>query len=117
MIDDVPIDVQRLAREKRTLTEMIRIYCSGHRNAKEGLCPECIALHEYAMRRLDLCPFGGEKPACSRCPIHCYQPQMRERVRAVMRYAGPRMLLRHPVLAVLHKLDDRKNAPEIPPPR
>ncbi len=30
---------------------------------------------------------------------------MRERVRAVMRYAGPRMLLCHPILALLHLRD------------
>ena len=33
---------------------------------------------------------------------------MRERVRAVMRYSGPRMLTRHPVLAVAHLADGRK---------
>jgi len=46
------------------------------------------------------CPFGPDKPTCAKCPIHCYKPQVRERVREVMRFAGPRMLLRHPVLAV-----------------
>jgi hypothetical protein len=30
---------------------------------------------------------------------------MREAVREVMRYAGPRMALRHPILAFLHLLD------------
>ena len=33
---------------------------------------------------------------------------MRERVREVMRYSGPRMLWRHPVLAAAHLMDGRK---------
>jgi hypothetical protein len=37
---------------------------------------------------------------------------MRERVRQVMRYSGPKMLLRHPIRALLHLLwDGRKQAP------
>jgi hypothetical protein len=30
---------------------------------------------------------------------------MREQVKEVMRYAGPRMIFRHPVLAVMHWVD------------
>jgi hypothetical protein len=36
---------------------------------------------------------------------------MREHVRVVMRTAGPRMIWRHPVLAVRHVLDGRKLGP------
>ena len=43
--------------------------------------------------------FGDDKPTCANCKVHCYSEAMRERVRDVMRYAGPRMLWRHPVLA------------------
>jgi hypothetical protein len=31
---------------------------------------------------------------------------MREQVRQVMRYAGPRMMFLHPVLTLLHYLDE-----------
>jgi hypothetical protein len=31
-----------------------------------------------------------------------------------MRYAGPRMISRHPVLAVRHVIDGRRPAPELP---
>ena len=61
-----------------------------------------------AERRLEKCPFAEEKPTCVKCPVHCYEAVMRERVRQVMRYAGPRMLLRHPVLALLHLRDERR---------
>jgi hypothetical protein len=65
------------------------------------------------MHRIDKCPFQAEKPTCANCPIHCYKKDRREEVREVMRYAGPRMLLRHPVLAVLHQLDGKRRV-ELP---
>ena len=45
-------------------------------------------------------PSAPEKPTCANCQIHCYGPRQRETVRIMMRHAGPRMLLRHPVLAL-----------------
>ena len=102
----------RLARELRTVRAMILIYCQDHHNSGSQLCSECEALNTYAMARLNHCPFTEKKPACANCPIHCYRPVMREKVRQVMRYAGPRMLKRHPVLAVLHLLDDLRKPPE-----
>jgi len=57
------------------------------------------------MRRLDQCPFQEAKTTCVKCPVHCYKPAMRERIRVVMRYAGPRMLWQHPVLAFYHLFD------------
>ncbi len=85
---------------------MIGMYCRDHHGtAQHDLCGECGALHAYAMQRIDKCPFCLAKPTCANCPIHCYKPDRREEVRQVMRYAGPRMLKRHPVLAVLHTID------------
>ena len=48
------------------------------------------------------------KTFCSNCKTHCYQTQMRERIRQVMRYSGPRMLLHHPVMAVRHVVETVK---------
>ncbi len=90
-------------REKQTVGMMIRLYCRKHEGNKE-LCAECAKLLEYAEKRLDRCKFGEQKPTCKRCPIHCYQPRMRERMRQVMRWAGPRMLLYHPITAIRHML-------------
>ena len=95
----------RLAREEKTIAAMIHIYCAGHSHAPtegDALCPDCRALMEYAKARLDKCRFQADKPNCADCPVHCYKPSMREKVKEVMRYAGPRMLLRHPVLAAFH---------------
>jgi len=104
----------RLARERRTIEAMIAIYCREHHRHGSGLCDECATLRAYADRRLDLCPYGPDKPTCVNCSAHCYQPRMRENVKDVMRYAGPRMLKRHPILAVRHLLDGRREAPERP---
>lgn len=96
----------RLERERHTIRLMIEIYCRGNHHTAEALCGDCQALHAYAMQRVDKCPFQADKPTCAKCPIHCYKPDMRERVRRVMRYAGPRMLFLHPVLTVRHYIDE-----------
>ena len=100
-------------REKKTIAAMLRIYCRHHHATKGELCEQCTELRDYAIRRLDRCPFGIDKPTCANCHVHCYKPEMRDRVRQVMRFSGPRMLLRHPILALLHMLDGRKPAPDI----
>jgi hypothetical protein len=96
----------RLQRERHTIGVMIEIYCRGHHHSDAGLCTDCLALHDYAMARIDKCPYQADKPTCAKCPIHCYKPAMREQVRGVMRYAGPRMMIYHPVLTIQHYLDE-----------
>jgi hypothetical protein len=104
-------DPPRIAREKRTVAAMIEIYCRGHHGGNGTLCVECAALADYAFCRLDCCPFGADKTTCADCPIHCYKPAIRDQVKQVMRYAGPRMILRHPILALLHQLDNLRGRP------
>lgn len=55
---------------------------------------------DYSLGRLDRCKFGNAKTKCHKCPVHCYRPDMRERIRAVMRFSGPRMILHHPLEAI-----------------
>jgi len=101
-----------IEREKDCISKMVRIYCRGnHGTPKESsgdLCNDCRELLDYALVRVSKCKFGVEKTVCARCPVHCYKPGMREKVKAVMRYAGPRMLLRHPVHAIWHMVDSRR---------
>jgi hypothetical protein len=106
-------DRRRCDRELATLRVMIRMYCRDH-HAGDPLCDDCAALAGYAERRLTRCVFGVAKPTCANCTVHCYRADMRERVRTVMRYAGPRMLLRHPVLGIAHMIDGRRPAPALP---
>ncbi|MFR7844158.1 MAG: nitrous oxide-stimulated promoter family protein [Gallintestinimicrobium sp.] len=86
---------------------MIRLYCRKKHGTKKNLCPECEALSQYAMQRSDKCPFMETKTFCSNCRVHCYKPEMREKIREVMRFSGPRMILHHPVMAVRHVIESK----------
>ena len=112
------MNTPRLQRELHTLTAMMRIHCTDcHASlprAAQGLCGDCAALLDYARKRLAACPFGPDKPTCVNCQIHCYGPKQREATREVMRYAGPRMIFKHPVLAIAHVIDGRRPAPPKP---
>lgn len=95
----------RLDREQKTILKMIELYCQMDHKTKSGLCDECDEMAAYANERLARCPFGEIKPACSKCKVHCYQPAYRERIRAIMRFSGPRMLIYHPGFLISHYLD------------
>ncbi|HEY5468573.1 MAG TPA: nitrous oxide-stimulated promoter family protein [Coriobacteriia bacterium] len=113
--------------DTRLLGDFTRIYCRGvHADAQRtalasdgaGLgiygrrppvvCAECAELLRYAEKRRAYCP-KAPKPFCSYCDTHCYTADMRERMRAVMRYAGPRSLLHgHAIDGVKHLLEGRR---------
>ena len=95
--------------EQKTIIAMIKIFCEYHHKTHGSLCEECNKLQEYAFYRLKKCPYAKNKPTCSRCPIHCYDKNKRDEIRKVMRFAGPRMLYKHPILALKHSLQDKKN--------
>ena len=80
-----------IEREKKTVELMIRLYCRK-KEKNTVLCADCEELLRYAHARLDHCPFG-------------YKPAMRERMRQVMRFSGPRMLLYAPCQAIRHLLN------------
>lgn len=96
--------------EKKLIPEMIKIYCLGNHKEirkEEGvkgkeLCSKCKELAEYAEFRLEKCPFKKNKGFCSFCKIHCYKPEYRAEMKAVMRYSGSRMLFSHPIFALSH---------------
>ena len=101
--------MNHLDRELVTMSKMVGIYCKDH-HGEEGLCDECAVFMDYAQVRLEKCPFGQEKPTCANCPVHCYKAHYREQAKAIMRYAGPRMLIRHPILTVAHYIDGLRRA-------
>ena len=95
-------------KEKRIVSEMIALYCRKRHKAKKGeLCHDCTALTEYARERSDKCHFMENKSFCSNCRVHCYKPEMREKIREVMRFSGPRMLFHHPITAIKHVLSTK----------
>ena len=87
--------------ELETMHKMLLIHCRDvHGTTKKELCPQCLAMFKYAQERMDKCVYGDNKPVCSQCPVHCYKPAMREAVKKVMRYSGPRMMWHSPILTV-----------------
>lgn len=104
---------KRINREKHTIRLMIEMYCNAHHHPSGDLCDECSQLDIYTIKRTDACRFGDKKPACANCKVHCYKKDMREKVKLVMQYSGPRMIWKHPGLALLHVLDKYRHAPEI----
>lgn len=110
--------IPRLREEAETIEAMVRCFCRAEHKDREksdaGLCPECETFLAYAKKRLACCPYGAEKPVCAKCRIHCYKPAERELARSIMRFAGPRLMFSHPILALKHLMYSRKPAPEKP---
>ncbi len=102
--------MDHLARERLTMSKMVAMYCRDHHAAGEVLCGDCETFLDYAEVRLDKCPYGADKPTCANCPVHCYKPEYRAIAKQIMRYAGPRMLVRHPILTIAHYIDGRRRA-------
>ena len=122
----------RVAHDTRLLGDFARIYCDGLHGGRVKaavespaadvgvygkrppvVCEECAALLVYAEKRRALCPQdkpGHPKPFCSYCETHCYKPDMREQMRDVMRYAGPRSMLHgHAVDGIRHLMEGRRH--------
>lgn len=123
-----PVDTPELARkrerEAQMVSQMIALWCRGHHGGGHAveqagddesvrvklglrtitLCPECAELQKYAIARIEHCPHMGTKTFCSACPSHCYRPAMREKIREVMRWSGPRMIRYRPITAVRHAM-------------
>jgi hypothetical protein len=104
---------KRIVREKKTIESMVHIYCKNHHGTHGELCTDCAEFQAYAFMRLDKCPFQEKKSTCGKCTVHCYRPDMKEKVKKVMRYSGPRMLVHHPVLALHHVWDGRRKPPKL----
>ena len=113
MQTDSPTTAKKRAREMRTISQMVALYCAANHPAAERthnahcgepLCPLCAAIDAYAVERTLRCRKMEVKTTCEECENRCYQPQMREQICAVMRFAGPRMITKHPIAAIRHLL-------------
>jgi hypothetical protein len=105
--------VGALDTEFKTVKAMMEIYCMQH-HGSNMLCKSCEVLLTYVETKLDRCPYGESKPTCNKCPIHCYKPEQKQKMKAVMRYSGPRMLLPHPILSLRHLIHERRDVPSKP---
>ena len=107
-VDGWRIELSAIEKEKETIRKMVEIFCWKKHGSNRGeLCPDCELLLNYAFKRLELCPFGDEKPTCKKCPIHCYRPDMREKVKQVMKFSGPRLLIYDPIGWLLHEIKEK----------
>ncbi|MDP2401194.1 MAG: nitrous oxide-stimulated promoter family protein [Actinomycetota bacterium] len=117
----------RVAHDTRLLGDFAVIYCRGvHGTAQRNelqsaaatlgvygrktpvVCEECADLLRYAEDRRARCP-KDPKPFCSHCDTHCYRPAMREQMREVMKYSGPRSIVRgHAIDSIRHLVESRK---------
>lgn len=95
-------------QEKEMVTQMIQLYCRKKHYTRNAMCAECQTLSDYANMRSDKCPFMETKTFCSNCRVHCYKPDMRNKIKEVMRYSGPRMIFHHPVAAIRHLVLTKK---------
>ena len=96
-------------KEMKVVAIMIERYCHDkHNTEKKQLCPDCAELLDYAKLRREKCPFGDEKPFCANCKVHCYKPVMRQKIRDVMRYSGPKIALRHPIMTISHLVESKR---------
>ena len=99
----VGCEYKKWKKEKELIPVMISKYCNGNHGTHKGeICQECQELTDYALFRLEKCPFKKDKHFCSFCKIHCYKPEYQEKIRAVMRYSGPRMMTCNPIFAMSH---------------
>ncbi len=101
-------------RERKDLTTLAwftAVYCREHHDGPRGplavaegelrilplqrypVCNECADFLAYALERRLRCPLE-EKPSCKHCPVHCYKPGHREKVREIMRFSGRHLIMR-----------------------
>jgi len=104
---------EKQQKEFDLVRQMVQLTCADQHSTTGDLCEECAALLDYVAARIARCPYGEEKPTCRRCPIHCYRPVERQRIKEVMAHAGPRLLLRGDLAALKHLIHDRQPVPEL----
>ena len=92
----------RAQREKTTVAAMIKLYCQANHKPANDLCPECLELLAYSQKRAENCKFGEDKPVCGNCTIHCYKKDMKAKVKDVMRFSGPRLIIYSPIQFIKH---------------
>lgn len=95
----------RLLREKKTVEMIIKLYCKNSHSSKDKLCAECAELLGYALKRVENCRFGEKKPVCGKCKIHCYKPEMRQKIKTAMRTTGYKLVIAHPIVTLQHFID------------
>jgi hypothetical protein len=101
------INSSKIENEKSAVEQMIKLYCRKH-HAGDTIsfpCDECSTMIDYAFLKLDKCIYGDKKPSCKNCSSHCYNQKMRDKIKAVMRYSGPRLIYYYPILSIKYLIN------------
>jgi predicted amidophosphoribosyltransferase len=96
---------KRIDRERHALTAQLHIYCRARHGAGQKLCSACADRQHYIAERMERCELRAAKPTCTTCAFRCYAPPQQVKLRAILRYAGPRLLRKHPLLALWLRFD------------
>lgn len=97
----------KIDKEKDIVKIMVMMYSKGHDKIPYEKNEELKKLYAYCQARLERCPYKEKKSFCSNCKIHCYEKNKRQQIKAVMKYSGPRMLFKHPILLIKHSMQRR----------
>lgn len=100
------IDKKR-KKEIKIISNMIDLYCKKNQKSKEDLS-DYEELKNYAIKKINSCPFMETKTFCSNCNVHCYKPDMQKKICEVMRFSGPRMIFYHPIMTIHHIISSKK---------
>jgi Nitrous oxide-stimulated promoter len=115
--------IREIGGDLNVLGKFVAVYCQRHHGdaereaftvkgidvsgtslGKRRVCPECRSLLRHAVAKRARCPLEP-KPACRVCPVHCYAPHMRERIRKVMAFSGRHLMLRGHLHLLFHFLE------------
>jgi len=102
-----------ITREKKMVEAMVKIFCKNHHNTNDSLCSECFEIRDYALKRLENCPYQDKKPVCGKCGLTCYNKKFRDKTEKMFIYSGPRMFFQHPILGIQHICDSFKNKDQV----
>lgn len=122
---DPEVTAGKKFREKQLFTVMASLFCRAEKHEathtladlkadpdiarwiqrsprlrRRKVCADCLSLIAESFRHTARCPHTAYKTFCHLCPTPCYAPREREAMIPVMRQAGPRLLLHHPILAL-----------------
>lgn len=94
--------MKRIEKEKEIVGLMIKLYCIKHHMDADSPCHQCLEILEYAKKQLNGCKHGDSKGFCSKCTAPCYRQDMRARIKEIMKFSGPRLILYEPYEFVKH---------------
>ena len=103
-----PVEIKNnIPKEKNSIKKTFAVYCHAHHGTTgDKLCPKCTALLATVMTRMNRCRYGITKPICDKCEVagQCFGERQAREFLTIMNTGSRKMYLKHPVMAVKHKL-------------